>query len=82
MYKIQANSSGTRSIEVSEEHLQTIEDYHGHKIYYSIGNFIFDPSKPLNAKACIVRLTITNEKDGLQVETIPINIQRCVPVPL
>ena len=59
--------------------LQTIEDYHGHKIYYSIGNFIFDPSKPLNAKACIVRLTITNEKDGLQVETIPINIQRCVP---
>jgi hypothetical protein len=27
MYKIQANSSGTRSIEVSEEHLQTIEDY-------------------------------------------------------
>ena len=62
--------------------LQTIEDYHGHKIYYSIGNFIFDPSKPLNAKACIVRLTITNEKDGLQVETIPINIQRCVPVPL
>ena len=62
--------------------LQTIEDYHGHKIYYSIGNFIFDPSKPLNSKACIVRLTITNEKDGLQVETIPINIQRCVPVPL
>ena len=62
--------------------LQTIEDYHGHKIYYSIGNFIFDSSKPLNVKACIVRLTITNEKDGLQVETIPINIQRCVPVPL
>ena len=27
MYKIQANTSGTRSIEVSEEHLQTIERY-------------------------------------------------------
>ena len=27
MYKIQTNSSGTRSIEVSEEHLQTIEKY-------------------------------------------------------
>ena len=27
MAKIQANSSGTRSIEVSEQHLQTIEDY-------------------------------------------------------
>ncbi len=61
--------------------LQTIEDYHGHKIYYSIGNFIFDPTKPLNAQACIVRLTITNEKNGLHAETIPIDIRNCVPHP-
>ena len=27
MYKIQTNASGTRSIEINEEHLQTIEDY-------------------------------------------------------
>ena len=27
MYKIQTNASGKRNIEVSEEHLQTIEDY-------------------------------------------------------
>jgi hypothetical protein len=27
MSKIQANSSGTRSIEISDDHLQTIEDY-------------------------------------------------------
>ena len=27
MYKIQANASGTRSIEINDEHLQTIEDY-------------------------------------------------------
>ena len=27
MAKIQTNSSGTRSIEVNDEHLQTIEDY-------------------------------------------------------
>lgn len=27
MYKILTNSSGTRSIEISEDHLQTIEDY-------------------------------------------------------
>ena len=59
--------------------LQTVEDYHGHKIYYSIGNFIFDPTKPMNARACIVRLTITDEKDGLQAETIPIDIRHCVP---
>lgn len=28
MYKIQANHSGTRSIDVTEEHLQTIDRYH------------------------------------------------------
>ena len=27
MFKIQANVSGTRSIEVSEQHLETIEKY-------------------------------------------------------
>ena len=27
MYKIQTNSSGTRSIEIAEEHLETIEQY-------------------------------------------------------
>ena len=27
MYKIQTNSSGTRSIDIAEEHLQTIEKY-------------------------------------------------------
>jgi len=27
MYKIQTNASGTRSISISEEHLQTIDDY-------------------------------------------------------
>ena len=27
MTKIQTNSSGTRSIDITDEHLQTIEDY-------------------------------------------------------
>ena len=57
--------------------LQTIEDYHGKMIYYSIGNFIFDQQKPINSRACIVSLHI--KKDGLQVKTIPISIRRCVP---
>ena len=57
--------------------LQTIEEYHGHKIYYSIGNFIFDQQKPLNTKACMVSLHI--KKDDLQVETIPVEIRNCVP---
>jgi len=57
--------------------LQTIEDYHGKKIYYSIGNFIFDQQKPLNSRACIVALTI--REDSLDVESIPIEIRQCVP---
>ena len=57
---------------------QTIEDFRGHKIYYSIGNFIFDQHKPLNSEACMVRLIVT--ADSLEVETIPVEIRQCVPV--
>ena len=57
--------------------LQTVEDYHGHTIYYSLGNFIFDQPRPLNARAAIVSLHIT--KDGLQTKTVPIDIRDCVP---
>ena len=57
--------------------LQTIEDFQGHRIYYGIGNFIFDQQKPLNTRACMVRLQITS--DSLSVETIPVDINRCVP---
>ena len=57
--------------------LQTIEDYNGHRIYYSIGNFIFDQQKPINTRACMVRLKITRESS--LVETIPVEIRKCVP---
>jgi len=57
--------------------LQTIEDFQGRRIYYSIGNFIFDQHKSLNSRACIVSLHI--KKDGLQVETIPIEIRNNIP---
>ena len=56
---------------------QTVEDFHGKKIYYSVGNFFFDQQKPLNSRACIVQLNI--KKDDLIVETIPIEIRMCVP---
>ena len=58
--------------------LQTIEDFRGRRIYYSIGNFIFDQHKPLNSEACMVRLIVTS--DNLEVETIPVEIRQCVPV--
>ena len=57
--------------------LQTIEEYKGKPIYYSIGNFIFDQRKPANTKACMVKLTIT--KESSHVETIPVEIIKCVP---
>lgn len=48
--------------------LQTIEDYKGRKIYYSIGNFIFDQHQPLNIPACMVKLTVG--KNSLKTETL------------
>ncbi len=57
--------------------LQTIEEYRGCPIYYSIGNFIFDQTKPINTRACIVKLHIS-AKDA-KAETIPIDIFSCVP---
>ena len=58
--------------------LQTIEQYRGKYIYYSIGNFIFDQQRPINTRACAVKLTITDD-GALFVETIPIDIRHCVP---
>lgn len=57
--------------------LQTIEEFHGKKIYYSVGNFIFDQQKPLNTKACMVRLKVST--DSVETETIPVEIRACVP---
>lgn len=57
--------------------LQTIEEFQGKKIYYSIGNFIFDQPKPINSKACMVLLRI--KEDSLDIESIPVEIRQCVP---
>ena len=57
--------------------LQDVEDINGHSVFYSIGNFIFDQSKPENTKACMVRLKITAEM--VTTEAIPIEIKNCVP---
>jgi len=45
--------------------LQTIEEYHGKYIYYSLGNFIFDQDRDINRRTCIPQLKIT--RDTLQV---------------
>ena len=57
--------------------LQTHETYRGRHIFYSIGNFIFDQTRPVNTRAAIVTLTIT--ADTLSVRSTPIRIHRCAP---
>ena len=57
--------------------LQTVETYREKPIYYSIGNFIFDQPKPLNSRACLVKLNVT--PDTVTTTTIPIEIHKCVP---
>ncbi len=57
--------------------MQTIEKYHGKPIYYSIGNFIFDQQQPLNTRACLPLLTVTQK--NMAWDTIPIEIDKCVP---
>jgi poly-gamma-glutamate synthesis protein (capsule biosynthesis protein) len=57
--------------------LQTIEEYKGKSIYYSIGNFIFDQKRDINSQACMVKLTIT--RNEVTATTIPVIIKNCVP---
>ena len=57
--------------------LQTTETYRGRKIYYSIGNFIFDQQKPLNSRACLVSVSVTPH--SVTTKALPITISHCVP---
>jgi poly-gamma-glutamate capsule biosynthesis protein CapA/YwtB (metallophosphatase superfamily) len=57
--------------------VQSIEIYKEKPIYYSIGNFIFDQSKPINTKGIMVRIEI--EKSSVKFDTIGFKIKNCVP---
>ena len=57
--------------------LQTVETYRGKPVYYGIGNFIFDQHRPLNTRACLVKLSIT--ADRCKATPLPIEIRNCVP---
>ena len=56
---------------------QPSEWVQGRPVFYGLGNFIFDQSRPLNTRACLVRLRLTNR--SATVETLPIEIRHCVP---
>ena len=45
--------------------LQTIEQYRGKYIYYSLGNFIFDQDRDINRRTCVPQLKIT--QDSIEV---------------
>ncbi|MBQ5458740.1 MAG: CapA family protein, partial [Bacteroidales bacterium] len=57
--------------------LQTVENYNGVPIYYSIGNFIFDQKKPINTRAAIVAATLT--ANSASFEMLQVEIENCVP---
>ena len=60
--------------------IQTIQEYKGKMIYYSIGNFIFDSKHPKSKKALLISLNI-NANGEISCQDIPIQIQDCKPVP-
>lgn len=41
--------------------LQTIEQYHGKYIYYSLGNFIFDQDRDINRHTCVPQVKVTRD---------------------
>ena len=57
--------------------LQTVECYKDKPIYYSIGNFIFDQTSPINTRTALVQIRIA--PTSVEVETIPVVIRDCVP---
>lgn len=57
---------------------QEVEYFQGKPVFYSLGNFIFDPVKDINRHGAVVRLTIG--KKQATAEEIPIVIKQCTPV--
>jgi len=57
--------------------VQTHELYQGRHIFYSLGNFIFDPRRQEDSRALVVRLTLDGR--DAQVETHDVDIVRTVP---
>ena len=57
--------------------VQTIEIYKDKPIYYSIGNFIFDQSNPINKKGLMVQLKVG--KSTIEFDAISYLIDNCVP---
>lgn len=54
--------AGTDALICHHTHtLQTIEEYHGKYIYYSLGNFIFDQERDINRRTCVPQVKVTRD---------------------
>ena len=56
---------------------QPVEWIGGRPVFYGIGNFIFDPTRPLNAAAWLVRMDVT--RDTVRYRLHPVHIDGCTP---
>ena len=56
---------------------QPSEWVQGRPVFYGLGNFIFDPVRPLNAAAWILRMDVT--RDTIHYRLHPIRIIDCTP---
>jgi len=60
--------------------IQPIEEINGRWVFYSLGNFVFDQTRPEQRQALLARLEIT--KRGIQsVSAIPLTINDARPMP-
>ncbi|MEZ4937122.1 MAG: CapA family protein [Crocinitomicaceae bacterium] len=58
--------------------IQSVQEYKGKWIYYSIGNFIFDSTHP-NAKNALLISVEIDANGHLEPSAIPIHIENCRP---
>jgi len=49
----------------------------GRPVFYGLGNFIFDPVRPLNAAARLLRMDVT--RDTVRYRLYPVHIDDCTP---
>ncbi|MEW7291206.1 CapA family protein [Aquimarina sp. 2304DJ70-9] len=76
--RILINSGADGIIGHHSHTIQSIEYYKGNPIYYSIGNFIFDQSDPINSKGLMIQIEVT--KSQVVFKDTRFNIKSCVPM--
>jgi poly-gamma-glutamate capsule biosynthesis protein CapA/YwtB (metallophosphatase superfamily) len=57
--------------------VQPLEEYHGHWIAYSLGNFVFDQKWPITHHGFMLKLTVSG-KQITRVTPVPITIDRAM----